>query len=281
MPYIEDENGNHILDENGNKIEFTVTYENLPDEFKYREPIHLNDDGHLDTENRHLVIKDGVNSNHAISLQQLINNNEDIIKPYTGTKIQQSMVHLDNDVKGLLDSSIKKTIMPKVDKKIDTAITLFANKLKQDASKPSEDDPMDAIMAAVDKRINTWLTNFKAELVQGVDEYLNNQVAMRIGRKSGRIPKTNYTWIKLLSKDDIRGINTLQEIIVINTYIRRNDRFHHSKSDLVSSSFDQLEFFFDVSFENYYCYFNNHPSDWTMKYFVEYIRIQLPDNNDE
>ena len=281
MPYIEDENGNHVLDENGNKIEFTVTYENLPDGFKYREPIHLNDDGHLDTENRHLVIKDGVNSNHAISLQQLINNNEDIIKPYIGTKIQQSMVHLDNDVKGLLDSSIKKTIMPKVDEKIDTAITLFANKLKQDASKPSEDDPMDAIMAAVDKRINTWLTNFKAELVQGVDEYLNNQVAMRIGRKSGTIPKTNYTWIKLLSKDDIKGINTLQEIIVINTYIRRNDRYHHSKSDLVSSSFDQLEFFFDVSFENYYCYFNNHPSDWTMKYFVEYIRIQLPDNNDE
>ena len=108
MPYVEDENGNNILDENGNKIEFTVTYENLPDGFKYREPIHLNDDGHLDTENRHLVIKDGVNSNHAISLQQLINNNEDIIKPYIGTKIQQSMVHLDNDVKGLLDSSIKK-----------------------------------------------------------------------------------------------------------------------------------------------------------------------------
>ena len=215
MPYIEDENGNHIFDENGDKIEFTVTYDNLPDGFKYRESIHINNDGHLDTEDRHLVIKDGVNSNHAISLQQLINSNEDIIKPLINTKIQQSMVHLDNDVKGLLDSSIKKTIMPKVDEKIDTAITLFANKLKQDASKPSEDDPMDAIMAAVDKRINTWLTNFKAELVQGVDEYLNNQVAMRIGRKSGTIPKTNYTWIKLLSKDDIKGINTLQEIIVI------------------------------------------------------------------
>ena len=279
MPYIEDENGNYILDENGNKIEFTVTLENLPDGFKYREPIHLNDDGHLDTENRHLVIKDGVNSNHAISLQQLINSNEDIIKPLINTKIQQSMVHLDNDVKGLLDSSIKKTIMPKVDEKIDTAITLFANKLKQDSSQ--QDDPMDAIMVAVEAKITKLLNDFKAELVQGVDEYLNNQVAMRIGRKSGTIPKTNYTWIKLLSKDDILGINTLQEIIVINTYIRRNDRYHHSKSDLVSSSFDQLEFFFDVSFENYYCYFNNHPSGWTMKYFVEYIRIQLPDNNDE
>ena len=135
-------------------------------------------------------------------------------------------------------------------------------------------------MAAVDKRINTWLTNFKNELVSSVDEYLNNQVAMRIGRKSGTIPKTNYTRIKLLSKDNIEGINTLQEIIVTNTYIMRNDRYHHSKSDLVASSFGQLEFFFDVKCENYYCYFNNHPSDWTMKYFVEYIRIQLPDNNE-
>ena len=169
----------------------------------------------MDTENRHLVIKDGVNSNHAISLQQLINNNEDIIKPYVETQIQQA------------------------------------------------------------------LAQFKAQQAQEAVTFLNNQVAMRIGRKSGTIPKTNYTWIKLLSKDDIKGINTLQEIIVTNTYIRTNDRYHHSKSDLVSSSFYQLEFFFDVSFENYYCYFNNHPSDWTMKYFVEYIRIQLPDNNDE
>ena len=215
MPYIEDENGNHILDDDGNKIEFTVEHENFPDEYKHRESIHLNDDGHLDTENRHLVIKDGVNSNHAISLQQLINNNEDIIKPYVETQIQQA------------------------------------------------------------------LAQFKAQQAQEAVTFLNNQVAMRIGRKSGTIPKTNYKWIKLLSKDDIKGINTLQEIIVTNTYIRRNDRYHHSKSDLVSSSFDQLEFFFDVSFENYYCYFKNHPSDWTMKYFVEYIRIQLPDNNDK
>ena len=165
-----------------------------------------------------------------------------------------------------------------MDEKIDTAITLFANKLKQDAA---QDDPMDAIMVAVEAKIVKLLNDFKSELVQGVDKYLNNQVAMRIGRKSGTIPKTNYTWIKLLSQDDIEGINTLQEIIVTNTYIMRNDRYHHSKSDLVSSSFDQLEFFFDVKCENYYCYFNNHPSDWTMEYFVEYIRVQLPDNNDE
>ena len=91
MPYIENENGNHFIDENGNKIEFTVEPLNSPNDlnFNHREPIHVNDDGHLDTENRHLVIKDGVNSNHAISLQKLINSNEHIIKPSINTKIQQ------------------------------------------------------------------------------------------------------------------------------------------------------------------------------------------------
>ena len=212
MPYVEDENGNHILDENGNKIEFTIESIDTPNDWKFvhKELIHVNDDGHLDTENRHLVVKDGVNSNHAISLQQLINS-----------------------------------------------------------------------MIAVESKITTLLNAFKAELVKGIDEYLNNQVSKRIGRKSGTIAKTNYKWIKILSKDDIKGINTLQEIIVTNTYIRRNNRYHHAKSDLVASSFVQLEFFFDVSFENYYCYFKSHPSDWAMEYFVEYIRIRLPDNNED
>ena len=91
MPFVEDENGNHLIDEDGNKIEFTVTYD-LSNEYRHKEPIHINDDGHLDKEDRHLVIKDGVNSNHAISLQQLINSNEDVMKPYINTKIQQSML---------------------------------------------------------------------------------------------------------------------------------------------------------------------------------------------
>ena len=85
----------------------------------------------------------------------------------------------------------------------------------------------------------------------------------------------------IFSKDDIEGINTLQEIILTNTYIRRFQRHFHAKSEHVAGAFVNLEFFFDVKCENYYCYFNNHPSDWTMEYFVEYIRIQLPDNQDE
>ena len=68
MPYVEDENGNHIVDDNGNKINFSVSYEvdNTPAYF-YREMLHINDDGHIDTENRNLEIKDGVNANHAVS----------------------------------------------------------------------------------------------------------------------------------------------------------------------------------------------------------------------
>lgn len=58
-----------------------------------------NDDGHLDNEDRHLIIKDGVNSDHAVSVQQLVNNNENIIKPLISKKIRQSLVQLDDDVK--------------------------------------------------------------------------------------------------------------------------------------------------------------------------------------
>ena len=59
----------------------------------------------------------------------------------------------------------------------------------------------------------------------------------------------------------------------MNVYIRRNDRYHHAKSDLVASSFEQLEFFFKAGFKEYHCYFNNHPSDWSMECFIEYIKI--------
>ena len=47
MPFIQDENENHILDKNGNKIEYTVVYEEIDPQYKHREPIHVNDDGHL------------------------------------------------------------------------------------------------------------------------------------------------------------------------------------------------------------------------------------------
>ena len=198
MPYVTNENGDHILDENGNKISYTVTYEldNSP-AYIHREPIHINDDGHVDTENRNIVIKDAINSNHAVSKAQL-----------DGAK---------SDINTLIQSSIQ-----------------------------------------------TALKKFSVDLQKSMIQFRNEQIRDRVGRKTLTIPKTNFTWIKLLDASEIDGVTTLQDIIIQNVYIRRNDRYHHAKSDLVSSSFDQLE---------YYVYFNNHPSDWNMECFLEYIKI--------
>ena len=69
--FAKDENGNHILDENENKIEYSVEYQETDEWYKPKEPIHVNEDGHLVTEDRHLVVKDGVANNHAVSKGQL------------------------------------------------------------------------------------------------------------------------------------------------------------------------------------------------------------------
>ena len=104
MPFVVDENGNHIFDENGDKLEYTVEYEDYdPD---YKEPLHVND-GHLDTEDRHLIIKDETQPNHAISLSQLQSHTEDIIKPLINNTTRQSLVQLDSDIKGLLENMMK------------------------------------------------------------------------------------------------------------------------------------------------------------------------------
>ena len=163
--------------------------------------IHINNNGHIDTENRNIVIKDGVDDDHAIS-------------------------------KGQLDGA-KANINELIKTSIQTALNKFSTDL------------------------------FK---------FINNRMKGRVGRKSLTIPKTNYTWIKLLDSSELK-VTTLQEIVIQNVYIRRNDRYHHAKSDLVANSFDQLEFFFKDDFSAYYCYFNGHPSDWSMECFLEYIKI--------
>ena len=217
MSYVEVENGNHVLDEDGNKISYTVTYEtdNIP-AYTYREPIHINDDGHIDNENRNIVIKDG-------------------------------------DQRWRSKMAIKDA---------DHAI-----------SKGQLDNTKSEITTQIHSSIQTALNKFSVELQKAMIQFRNEQIRGRIGRKSLTIPKTNYSWIPLLSASDIDGITSLQDVIIQNVYIRRNDRYHHSKSDLVASSFDQLEFFFKSDFSIYYCYFNNHPSDWSMECFLEYIVI--------
>ena len=71
MPFVEDENGNHILDDDGNKIIFSVSYEVDNEPYIHREPLHIDDNGHVNTKNRNIIIKDGVDANHAVSKSQL------------------------------------------------------------------------------------------------------------------------------------------------------------------------------------------------------------------
>ena len=87
MPYVLDHNYNHILDDNGVKIEYNVEYIHTDDWYKHKEPLHVNDDGHLDTENRHLIIKDGTISDHAISKRQLDQLNKNI-KQYIDNELR-------------------------------------------------------------------------------------------------------------------------------------------------------------------------------------------------
>ena len=121
MPFVQDENENHILDENGNKIEYTVVYEDIDPHYKQREPIHVNN-GHLDTEDRHLIIKDGTRPNHAISLSQLQSYTEDTIKPLINNSIRQSLLQLDSDIKGLLENMMRTKIKPLIINTINDAL---------------------------------------------------------------------------------------------------------------------------------------------------------------
>ena len=87
MSYVLDKNNTPVLDENGKKIQFNVEYLDADDWYKHRESIHVNDDGYLDTENRHLIIKDGTISDHAISKRQLDQLNKNI-KQYIDNELR-------------------------------------------------------------------------------------------------------------------------------------------------------------------------------------------------
>ena len=215
MHFVKDENGNHIFDSEGNKITFDVVYEtNHYQPYTHREPLHINANNHVDTENRNIIIKDGVNSDHAVSKAQLDSTKADIVE--------------------LIQSSIQ------------TALNKFSTNL------------------------------FK---------FINNRMKSRVGKKTLTIPKTNYTWIKLLDVSEIDGVKSLQDILIQDIYIKRSDRYHNAKSDLVAGKFNNLEFFYDKDFKGYYCYFGSHPSDWSMDCFFRYVKlpkeISIEEDSDE
>ena len=221
MPYALDKNDNHILDENGDRIEFNVSYEDTDEWYKHKEGIHVNDDGHLDTEDRHLLVKDGISPNHAVTKNQLdqLNNNK-----YSKQDIDNRLTVLQNS--------------------INTSIT--------------------ALFKAHEAKILTQMLNFR-----------NEQIKNRIQRKYITIPKTPNTLIKLFDNKDVGdGVIDLKNVIILNVWIQRFDRYHHAKSALVEGGFNNtIEFFYSSDMTKYETYFTSVPSNWNMSCIIEWLRI--------
>lgn len=101
----------------------------------------------------------------------------------------------------------------------------------------------------IQSSIQTALNKFSSDFRKAIIEFRNEQIRGRVGRKVLTIPKTNYKWIKLLDGSEIDGVSSLDEILILNVYIRRNDRYHHAKSDLVASSLTNLSSFLKMIFQ--------------------------------
>ena len=205
------ENNTPILDENGNKIQFNVEYLDTDDWYKHKEPLHINDYGHIDCENRHIIIKEATNDNHAVCKKQLDN--------------------AISDLQILLNNTIQ-------------------NLIKQHEAK-----------------ILTQMFNFR-----------NEQIKNRIQRKYLTIPKTINVWIKLFDNTDVGdNVTDLKNVIILNVWIKRWDRYHNAKSALLEKDFgNSIEFFYNNDMTEYHTYFSTVPSNWDMSYFIEWLRIPQP-----
>ena len=224
MPYVLDENDTPLVDNNGNKIEYNISYIDTNEWYKHREPLHINDDGHLDTENRNLVVKDAISQNHAVSKNQLDQLNNKI---YT----------------------------------------------KQDI-----DNKLLALQDSITKSITAKLQIHEAKILAQMLNFRNEQIKNRIQRKYLTIPKTPHQWIKLFDNTDVGdGVVDLKNVIILNVWIKRFDRFHNAKSALLEKDFnDSIEFYYDSEMKSYHTYFTYAPSKWSMDSIIEWLRIPQP-----
>ena len=123
MPYTLDKDGNPFLDENGNKLEFSISYTDTNDWYKHREGIHINDNGHLDTEVRYLIVKDAMQDNHAVSKKQLNEINNNI---YSKLDIDNKLLTLQNSINASFNSL--KSQIQLLETKISSQMPGFVNK---------------------------------------------------------------------------------------------------------------------------------------------------------
>ena len=101
MPYVTDQNGVHILDEMGNKIEYSIDFLQSDFLYKHKEEIHVNDDNIIDTEDRYIIIKEGLHNNHAVCKKQLdeVNNSK-----YSKEDIDNKLLALENKITSSINS---------------------------------------------------------------------------------------------------------------------------------------------------------------------------------
>ena len=95
MSYVLDKHGSPIIDQNGDKIEFSILYQQTPDWYKHKEPLHINENGFIDTEDRYLIVKDAISQNHAVSKNQLDQLNNNI---YSKQDIDNKLLALQNSI---------------------------------------------------------------------------------------------------------------------------------------------------------------------------------------
>ena len=78
-----------------------VSFIDIDDWYIHKEPLHINNDGHIDTENRNIVIKDGIQHNHAVSKKQLDEINKNI---YSKQDIDNKLLALENKITASINS---------------------------------------------------------------------------------------------------------------------------------------------------------------------------------
>ena len=109
MYYAVNKNDEHYIGNAGNKIQYNVIYENTNDYYKHRELIHINDDGHIDTENRYIIAKEGINDDHVICKKQL-NQLDTNLKEYTDNKISALQNSINSSIQNLIKAHEAKIL---------------------------------------------------------------------------------------------------------------------------------------------------------------------------
>ena len=127
-------------------------------------------------------------------------------------------------------------------------------------------------------QITTELQTHDAKILTQMLNFRNEQIKNRIQRKYLTIPKTINTWLKLFDNTDVGdGVVDLNNVIVLNVWIKRWDRYHHSKSAILEKDFNNsIEFFYNNEMTSYYTYFSTVPSNWDMSCIIEWLRIPQP-----